>query len=437
MRTGTAAVASAPLVTRPRGREPPDFRPLPGSEALPAMDVAELRSGGSVLSTVAEVVEQIFFCLPTKSLQRSASVCRLWSDCARRVLRRHRRLSWITTKGHTYVDEEHGQHFLVKKMMEELEEVFVLPEIVLYMAGTDTFCVQSSSRRRKGRRGESAMKSKDAEVATRFEKLLPVDCKLLGVSCPGIVYTPMGDGKQRPLEMEDGIAGFALLLPKIEGVTVKCFHLSNKDLKNNTLDQRKLQAAGLHDNPDLRTVLLFGYNTYKPPAADFIQQLTKPINVRNTIVVGGLVDRVFSPSSESIDARHMYGTVGLSFSGKQIQAASILLDEDMVSPENVEAAMKRLKAANIPEHNTVGFMFACIGRGQNYYSMMENVEADAFRKQFPNTPLFGFFGNGEIGCDRIVTENFSLRECSCSLEYDELIHGYTTVMVLLHLGPLK
>ncbi|XP_032870929.1 F-box only protein 22 [Amblyraja radiata] len=437
MRTRTTAATSAPLVTHRAAREPSDFRPPPGSGASRAMDVAELRSGGSVLSTVAEVVEQILFCLPTKSLQRSASVCRLWSDCARRVLRRHRRLSWITTKGHAYADGEHGQHFLVNKMIEELEEVYVLPETVLYMAGTDTFCVQSSSRWRKERRDESAMKSKDAEVATKFEKLLPMNCKLLGISCPGIVYTPMGNGKQRPLEVEDGIAGFALLLPKIEGVTIRCFHLSNKDLKNNTFDQRKLQAAGLLDNPDLRTVLLFGYNTYKPPAVDFIQRLTKPINGRNTIVVGGYGDRVFSPSSESIDARHMYGTVGLSFSGKPIQAASILLDEDVVTPESVETAMKRLKAANIPEHNTVGFMCACIGRGQNYYSMMENVEADAFRKQFPNIPLFGFFGNGEIGCDRIVTDNFSLRECSSSLEYDELIHSYTTVMVLLHLGPLK
>ncbi|XP_051898522.1 F-box only protein 22 [Pristis pectinata] len=400
------------------------------------MDVAEL-SGSSVLTNVAEVVEQILTFLPTKSLQRSASVCRLWRDCARRVLRRHRRLSWIATKGHSYIDEDDDQHFLLKKMIVELEEVYVLPEVVLYMAGTDTFSIQSSSRRKKERRDESTSKSKDAEAATKFENLLPAECKLLGVSCPGIVYTPMGSGKQRPLEVEDGIAGFALLLPKIEGVTVKRFHLSNKDFNNNTFDQKKLQAAGLQDNPDLRIVILFGYNTYKPAAADFIQRLTGPFNVRNTIVVGGHVDRVFSPSSESIDCRHMYGIVGLSFSGRPIQAASVLLDEDVDTPKSVEAAMQRLKAANIPEHNTVGFMFACIGRGRNYYSKMENVEADAFRKQFPSIPLFGFFGNGEIGCDRIVTENFSLRECSTSSECDELIHGYTTVMVLVHFGPLK
>ncbi|XP_069758652.1 F-box only protein 22-like [Narcine bancroftii] len=399
------------------------------------MDHSGSKSGGSVLSNVAEVVELILGFLPTKSLQRSAGVCRLWRDCARRVLRTHQRLSWIATKGHEYEDDD--QHFLVKKMIVELEEVYVLPAVVLYMAGTDTFNLQTSSRRKKVRRNESSKKTNNAEAGTKFERLLPAECKLLGLGCPGIVYTPMGSAKQRPLEVEDGNAGFALLLPKIEGVTVKCFHLSNKDYKRNTFDQKKLQAAGLQGNPDLRIVLLFGYNTYKPAAADFIQRLTRPFNVRNTIVAGGHIEQVFSPSSESIDSRYMYGIVGLSFSGRAIQAASVLLGEGVETPESVEAALQRLKAAGIPEHNTVGFMFACVGRGRSRYSKMENVEADAFRKQFPSVPLFGFFGNGEIGCDRIMTEHFSLRECSTCLEHYELIHSYTTVMVLIHLGPIK
>ncbi|GCB71769.1 hypothetical protein scyTo_0008919 [Scyliorhinus torazame] len=293
----------------------------------------------------------------------------------------HQRLTWISTKGHTYIGEEDGDHFLVKKMIVDLEEVYLVPDTVLYMAGTDTFSVQSANKRKKERRDGLPKKSRDAEVAAKLENLLPMECKTVGVSCPGIVC--------------------------------------------------------LRDNPELRVVFLFGYNTFKPAAADFIQRLTRPFNVRNTVVVGGHVDRVFSPSSESIDVRHMYGFVGLSLSGRPIQAASILLDEDVETAKSAEAAMQRLKAANIPETNTVGFMFACIGRGQNYYSSKENVEADAFRKQFPGIPLFGFFGNGEIGCDRIVTEHFSLRECGNSADCDELLHGYTTVMALLHLGPIK
>lgn len=125
--------------------------------------------------------------------------------------------------------------------------------------------------------------------------------------------------------------------------------------------------------------------------------------------------------------------VGLAFSGPRIQSATVLLNEDVNDEPSVEAAMQRLKAANIPEQNTVAFMFACVGRGFRYYRAKGNVEADAFRKLFPRVPLFGFFGNGEIGCDRIVTGNFTLRKCS-ELKGEDLFHSYTTVVALVHLG---
>lgn len=115
-------------------------------------------------------------------------------------------------------------------------------------------------------------------------------------------------------------------------------------------------------------------------------------------------------------------------SGSKIQGASVLLEQDVNSEKTAEAAVQRLKSANIPQHNTLGFMFACVGRGRHHYNSKNNVEADAFRKIFPNIPLFGFFGNGEIGCDKIVTEDYTLTDA------ENLQHGYSTVMALVHLG---
>ena len=43
-------------------------------------------------------------------------------------------------------------------------------------------------------------------------------------------------------------------------------------------------------------------------------------------------------------------------------------------------------------------MFACVGRGHHLHHAY-NVEADIFKKHFPGVPLFGMFGNGEIGHD--------------------------------------
>lgn len=125
-----------------------------------------------------------------------------------------------------------------------------------------------------------------------------------------------------------------------------------------------------------------------------------------------------------------YGMVGLALSGPKVQGASVLLDQDISTPKAAEETIRRLKAAKISERNTLGFMFACVGRGQNYYNNQTNVEVDAFHKVFPNTPLFGLFGNGEIGCDRIVKDDYTL----CDTEIDSLQHEYTTVMTLVHLG---
>ena len=53
----------------------------------------------------------------------------------------------------------------------------------------------------------------------------------------------------------------------------------------------------------------------------------------------------------------------------------MLLNEDVNDEKAADAAMQRLKAANIPEQNTIGFMFACVGRGSQYYRAKKNVEA--------------------------------------------------------------
>lgn len=145
--------------------------------------------------------------------------------------------------------------------------------------------------------------------------------------------------------------------------------------------------------------------------------------------------RCLLPFSSHAQPGDACGVVGLAFRGPQIQSATVLLDQDVADERTAEAAMQRLKAANIPEHNTIGFMFACVGRGYRHYKTKRNMEADAFRKFFPSVPLFGFFGHGEIGCDRIVTGNFVLRECNDIK--DDLLHGYTTVMTLIHLGSTK
>ncbi len=136
--------------------------------------------------------------------------------------------------------------------------------------------------------------------------------------------------------------------------------------------------------------------------------------------------------------------LGVAFYGEHVRAASVIIDSRVQSREEVEKCLLRLKNTGLPEsNNTLGFMFACLGRGAYHYHKA-NVEADAFRRFFPRVPLAGFFGNGEIGFDYLP--NFAAGETEVSLlrtvvveeedEYEmpEMDHSYTTVFVLVCLG---
>ncbi|XP_052007823.1 F-box only protein 22 [Xyrauchen texanus] len=385
-------------------------------EAAPPNILAASKAG-YVLSNVAEVVERILTFVPTKTLFRIASVCRLWRNCARRVLRTQQRLTWLSATGSSMYQE----HVLFRTMAEDLQNIYMLPQIALLMVDGENFNGPVSFRHKKARKCEDEVESDPVE---KLRCLLPSSCDILGLVAPGIVVTPSGLPSSPPQEHEEGEAGYSLLFPAMDGVSIRPFHFCKKSLSETTMEE-----AGLINNPDLKVVLLFDYETYKPGGGRFLNTLLEPLSQSNVLIVGGQVERVFS-SDVTCCSPGSFGAVGLTFSGSRIQGASVLVEQDVSSSKAAEATIQRLKAANIPERNTIGFMFACVGRGHNSYNNQRNVEANAFRKIFSNVPLLGFFGNGEIGCDRIVKENYTLSETDA----EGLQHSFTTVMSLVHFG---
>ncbi|XP_068587196.1 F-box only protein 22 [Cebidichthys violaceus] len=369
-----------------------------------------------VLSNVAEVVERILMFVPTKSLLRIASVCRLWRNCARRVLRTQQHLTWVSACGPSNTEA----HVLCSILAEEVEKVFLVPKTVLTLVDCEGF----TGRAYCYRQNKAKKNRHSPDTVEELNLLFPKGCDIMGITTPGVVLTPSGSYSSLPQEYQEGEAGFAIMFPSIEGVHIKPFHFCKKSISTTALKE-----AGLVDNPELRVVLIFVYEAYKTGGVHFLSQILEPLAKSKALIAGGLVESVFSPPRHCC-SQGAYGVVGLALSGPKVQGASVLLDQDVGNPKAAEATIRRLKAAKIPERNTLGFMFACVGRGQNYYHNQANVEADAFHKVFPNTPLFGLFGNGEIGCDRIVKDDYTL----CDTDTDSLQHQYTTVMTLVHLG---
>lgn len=63
-------------------------------------------------------------------------------------------------------------------------------------------------------------------------------------------------------------------------------------------DCRFLFLSGLLDNPELRVVLVFGYNCCKVGASNYLQRVVSTFSDMNVILAGGQVDNLASLTSE-------------------------------------------------------------------------------------------------------------------------------------------
>ncbi len=128
---------------------------------------------------------------------------------------------------------------------------------------------------------------------------------------------------------------------------------------------------------------------------------------------------------------------GIAICGEDIQVASVVLRQNTRHRRDLDASMKKLKDTGIRVNkHTVAFMFACVARGRHMHKK-SNVEATVFRNHFPRVPLFGFFGNGEIGYDYLPDytppgndEGYSVLSGG---DLPEMYRSYSTVFVILSL----
>jgi len=131
--------------------------------------------------------------------------------------------------------------------------------------------------------------------------------------------------------------------------------------------------------------------------------------------------------------------LGIAFCGNNVRVTSVLLHADVSEPADIEKCLLRLGASGTPPPGkSVGFMFACMGRGYRFYDGAVGVESAIFKRLYPRVPLFGFFGNGEIGYDFPVPSD---HRCSAGgtgagdggddTAMPQIYHSFTTIFVLL------
>ncbi|XP_023240337.1 F-box only protein 22-like [Centruroides sculpturatus] len=424
---------------------------------------------GIVLSSMPPIVENILknFCI--KDLKRCGNVCKLWHNVSKVIAKQRHDIFRIfkiyegrrcCVSSHSVHNSEQscyaqnkvdiGVHFydVLKTARSEPElvilfgsnKIFKKPEN--YFSNFTSYTNSEPICRKRKRKSKSAEESYIVSDRNHYndsltdflESNLPRSCRIVSCAGLGIVGTPIYN--VTPIEAEFAPGLSALFLPMLPGIEIYQFSISKSHekalRKNDNVNSFVYELMGIPKDKHLGCLLIFfQHNPDNLLTAKTIIEhyLTKQ---DNQLAIGGaVVDKIAAPTKNGEEAYKLF--TGLAFAGDNIQTASIILDKDINTEEKVLAKLTKLKNCNIPENNCIAFMFACCGRGCGLYNK-SNVEAEAFHKIFPNVPLFGLFGRGEIGNEYLpqngkkVHSNFD--------KDDNWYHGYTTIFVLISLQTL-
>lgn len=368
---------------------------------------------------LAEVVEIILSFLPAKTLFACMQVCRLWRDTAKRIIRSRQKLGWLSFVTYhelqsTPCTSKLSMDILGSRVREFLDELPLVPAA----------CILLVSRR------EEYFDSRRDEVKNLLNLVkgsLPSSCFLIGCVGSGIIGTS-DNGVSEEVEMAEGVA--VMLMPQVEGTSAHVINLGLTEVKNNrTYKNRWEKSLKLPLDGTVKCAFLFArgdtfYLDVIGKVASGIWKACKNEESKSDVVVlGGLVDSFLMVDKEVKNA----GVVGLAISGN-VEAISMVHHGD--TSESLQQSLKKLKRCGIPcdkYSNTACFMVSCVGRGEKIYNA-RNVETGIFRKEFPDVPVLGFFGNGELGLD--------LHSCKGKLERDNhFLHSFSSVFCLCSLSP--
>ncbi|XP_005109159.1 F-box only protein 22 [Aplysia californica] len=336
------------------------------------------------------VLEKIFKNLNARELNGCSRVCKLWRDeavkakCSRRQMRWH---SFFCE--HNTADEEWwssvNSYFL---------DCPIEPRAVMMFCTEFLWsCVMQPPKLKKKKR----RKSVDLMDFYRFS--LPKNCSVHITVTDGIIAT---DESMKTQEYEDRERVMSLVMfgdyAGVELVPFSCKHAECQVMQNHWAGSSSAVPAPLQKLKKKEVKMI---NLYCPVSGidqeigySFFRMFDRPL------IAGGYVNEKFvKDASGKFNSSSCDITMsGVAICGEDVQVASVLIRDEVETEPEVDAVIKQLTQYDFPLDSSLGLMYACVGRGTHVYNGAENVESKIFRKYFPNTPLLGFFGNGEIGC---------------------------------------
>ncbi|XP_014666058.1 PREDICTED: F-box only protein 22-like [Priapulus caudatus] len=386
----------------------------------------------NILIRLPVVTDVILAFLPARALNTAAQVCTAWADSARRVRRRRRHhASFFLGQVRTESVSSDLHAAFADFRYDFLDSLSCEPKHVLVFSTPDLIEGKGAlyPPLRPGADGRTHARRKRECFVNYVDRLLPRSTRVLGIAASGIIGTDHRDLKT--FEFEEDSAFSCLCLPTIPGLQVHYLHL-HSDVE--TMFSRR--PSWLTSDPDIKCLLVFHDSDEEEDINIISKSMRGDLWWRlggNVVVAGGHVDCLHAPRGDPASAAareeedRQCNLMVVGISGANVHAASVVVPASAQTPAAAEAAVARLKrAAVVPDARcSFAFMFACVGRG-SYMFRDRDVESAAFRKHFPNVPLVGFFGNGEIG-----HEHLGVSGDGDAPRLPRLDHTYSTIFVLV------
>ncbi|XP_038071018.1 F-box only protein 22-like isoform X2 [Patiria miniata] len=403
-----------------------------------------------ILTESQEFIRRTFSFLPAKTLGICSGVCKAWYAEVKRVLHHREEIGWATFGRIEAEEVSHGNedqlgpfgahlNACLKTLGSLPRHAIVFSECLSldeFQEGTDFGREEanSSGTRKTLQKSLEAVRSK-----------LPVESSVVFVHSDGTMgckpdLSPAG-------ETEGSWGTACVLLPNMDGVTVECQrHYRNK------LTRSEMEAyVARHGMPaDTKCVLVFSSGGPQR-GGRFLELLqhgfqeefgTMPVIAGGIARNVGMVDQTRT-NETGTNSKKLPSCLTVTFSGPNVRAASVVLDNSVTARDKARSKFQELKKLGLPGKHSLAFLFSCVGRGRHFYQA-EDVESGAFHEVFPDTPLVGFFGGGEYGCDNFTLgrsvqesadrDSADLRHRNALKKLQNLEKSFTCVVCLLSFG---
>ncbi|KAL4227307.1 F-box protein 22 [Mactra antiquata] len=343
-----------------------------------------------LLLNSVDVVEAILTPLNAKQLNKCSRVCKFWSRTVTRLKKKRKTKSWACLKA----DGE--DYDFISNITTYFNTLYTEPHVVFMMFRSDMESIDSNT------------------ISKCVQELIPQSCKLIGIGCGGIVGTETSTNNIHEMEYTDAVS--FLCLPKYDNVEF----VTSDDIEDNFKREAQTFADILRSSAFSTHVLLTFFGDFTVPRI-VGNNLYK--SFPHCLIAGAYIESVVPNDEIYFPLLHLTAIMG-----DRLQVASVIIENDVKDAESTEERMKRLKQYGLNERNSFAFMFACLGRGEGLYGQC-NVESSLFRRYFPQTPLIGLFGNGEIGYNHVSRQAGG--DTGHLNKSPRMFHSFTTVFVLI------